>query len=127
MKNQSNKDYKKSVDKIKEYLTKIKNNYTKVVRDIRINEVDKENNSILENEMKNVIKTELIEGILNDKRAIYSAFLKQVSKNIIKNDKSIKNNEENEEKIVNYLIYKRSEKKLEELTQKKHQKKLIII
>ena len=125
--NESNKDYKKSVDEIKEYLTKIKNNYTKTVRDIRINEVDKENNSKLENEMKNVIKRELIEGILNDKNAIYSAFLKQVSKNIIKNNNSIKNNEENEEKIVNYLTYKRSEKKLEELIHKKHQKKLIII
>ena len=125
--NPFNKDYKKSVDEIKEYLKHIKNNYTKIVRDIRINEVDKENNSKLENEMKNVIKGELVNGILNDKNAIYSAFLKQVSKNIIKNNNSIYDSEENEEKIVNYLTYKRAEKKLKELIKEKHQKKLIII
>ena len=122
-----NQEYKKSVDEIKEELKNIKNSYTKVVRDIRINEVDKENNKDLEKEMKNKIENEIIEGILNNKNAIYSAFLKQVSKNIIKKNDLFDDNEENEEKIVNYLTYKRAEKKLKELKDIKHQKKLIII
>ena len=77
--------------------------------------------------MKNKIENEIIEGILNNKNAIYSAFLKQVSKNIIKKNDLFDDNEENEEKIVNYLTYKRAEKKLKELKDIKHQKKLIII
>ena len=125
--NLSNQEYKKSVDEIKEELKNIKNSYTKVVRDIRINEVDKENNKDLEKEMKNKIENEIIEGILNNKNAIYSAFLKQVSKNIIKKNDLFDDNEENEEKIVNYLTYKRAEKKLKELKNIVHQKKLIIV
>ena len=77
--------------------------------------------------MKNKIENEIIEGILNNKNAIYSAFLKQVSKNIIKKNDLFDDNEKKKKKIVNYLTYKRAEKKLKELKDIKHQKKLIII
>ena len=125
--NQLNKEYKQSVDKIKEYLMNKKKDYSKTVRDIRIYEVDKENNKDLEKEMKSKIKEDLIKGILQDKNAIYSSFLKQVSKNIVQKNDYFDNNEENVDKVVNYLTYKRAEKKLDELMSKKHQKKLIII
>ena len=122
-----NKNYKYSVDEIKQHLGQIKDNYAKLVRDIRSNTVDVENNSDLEEEMKNIIKDEILQGILNDKNAKYSAFLHKVSENIIKKEELIENNEENVTKMVNYLIYKRAEKKLEDLIHQKHQKKLIII
>ena len=122
-----NKKYKNSVDEIKEHLDQIKNDYSKLIRDIRSNKVDVENYSNLEGEMKNKIKDEILKGILKDKNAKYSAFLHKVSENIIKNEEIFENKEENVTKMVNYLIYKRAQKKLESLIPKKHQKKLIII
>ena len=127
---ENNKEYTNSVEDIKKYLAEMKKKYDKINRDIRINKVDIEKNKDLKKEMNDKINDEKLKKILSNKNAIYSTFLQRESEKYINNineNKSIENTEENIEKMVNYLILKRSEKKLEDLESQKHQKKLIII
>ena len=103
----------------------MKKKYDKINRDIRINKVDIEKNKDLKKEMNDKINDEKLKKILSNKNAIYSTFLQRESEKYINNineNKSIENTEENIEKMVNYLILKRSEKKLEDLESQKHQK-----
>ena len=139
---QDNAIYKKNVEEIKSYLEEIKNEYGKVIKKIRINEVDVKNNKILEKEkslLKYIKNEEKIKKILEDEKAIYSGFLLSEAENIIENE-NLKEKEENKdniddyemeetivEKLKNYLVLKRSEKALEELKIQKYKKKLIII
>ena len=139
---QDNAIYKKNVEEIKTYLENTKNEYGKVIKKIRINEVDVKNNKILEKEkslLKYIKNEEKIKKILEDEKAIYSGFLLSEAENIIENE-NLKEKEENKdnidddemeettvEKLKNYLVLKRSEKALEELKIQKYKKKLIII
>ena len=139
---QDNAIYKKNVEEIKSYLEETKNEYGKVIKKIRINEVDVKNNKILEKEkslLKYIKNEEKIKKILEDEKAIYSGFLLSEAENIIENE-NLKEKEENKdnidddemeettvEKLKNYLVLKRSEKALEELKIQKYKKKLIII
>ena len=127
---ENNKEYTNSVEDIKKYLAEMKKKYDKINRDIRINKVDIEKNKDLKKEMNGKMNGEKLREILSNKNVIYSTFLQRESEKYINNineNKSIENTEENIEKMVNYLILKRSEKKLEDLESQKHQKKLIII
>ena len=139
---QDNAIYKKNVEEIKSYLEETKNEYGKVIKKIRINEVDVKNNKILEKEkslLKYIKNEEKIKKILEDEKAIYSGFLLSEAENIIENE-NLKEKEENKdniddyemeettvEKLKNYLVLKRSEKALEDLKIQKYKKKLIII
>ena len=136
---QDNLEYKKYVDNIANYLVETKNDYHKLIKKIRINEVDIKKNKSLEgdNYLKNYLTKEKIEEILGNKNSEYSGFLISEAKKIIKNrnnNEEIKNDiydgevyETNIEKLVNYLVLKRSEKKLKDYKEQKYKKKLIII
>ena len=131
-----NAKYRKGVDDLKNYLEKDKKIYNKVIKKIRDNEVDinrmKDENS---EEMFNVLEQKEIEDIINDEKAKFPVFLKEKAYNIIKreekndlkdiiNEYGIRNIEE---KLVNYLIVKRSEKNLNEFVKIRKAKKLILI
>ena len=131
-----NAKYRKGVDDLKNYLEKDKKIYNKVIKKIRDNEVDinrmKDENS---EEMFNVLEQKEIEDIINDEKAKFPVFLKEKAYNIIKreekdglkdiiNENGIRNIEE---KLVNYLTVKRSEKNLNEFIKIRKAKKLILI
>ena len=119
-----NLNYRKKVEEIKKYLEDDKKKYIKTLREIRVNSVDIRRNKHLENDEKitNIVKDkqEQIDKILSDKNSIYPVFLRKEIANF-------KENKEYEDKLVNYLVLKRSEKKLVELEEIRRDKKLIII
>ena len=131
---EDNKEYKNNVEDIKKYLKEIQNEYGKVIKNMRINEVDIKNNKDLEKEklIEKYIKNERIKEILESKNAVYSGFLTSEAERIILDEEN-ENYIDDEtfenvvEKLKNYLILKRSEKAFEELTTQQLKKKLIII
>ena len=116
--------YRKRVDEIKKYLEDNKNKYIKTLRDIRVNRVDINRNKHFEND-EDIInfvkdKEEQIDEIISNPNSIYPLFLRREVQNL-------NQSREFEDKLVNYLILKRSEKKLIELEEIRKNKKLIII
>ena len=117
-----NLNYCKKMEEIKKYLEDDKKRYIKTFKEIRINKVDINRNKYLENDQdisKNVEK-EQIYKIISNGNSIYPIFLKQEAKKFNKG-------KEFEDKLVKYLMLKRSEKKLVELEKIRKNKKLIII
>ena len=116
--------YRKRVDEIKKYLEDNKNKYIKTLRDIRVNRVDINRNKHFENDedIINIVKDkeEQIDEIISNPNSIYPLFLRREVQNL-------NQSKDFEDKLVNYLILKRSEKKLIELEEIRKNKKLIII
>ena len=134
---QDNINYKNSVEEIKNYLEKIKSEYSEVIKNIRINEVEMNNNKSLEKEelIQKYIKQDEVDKILGDSQSKYSGYLIKEVKNMIEKNDEIKNiinydddlYDDTVDKFKNYLVLKRSEKKLVKLKEQKFKKKLIII
>lgn len=117
-----NQNYRKKVEEIKKGLEDDKKNYLKILKDIRINKVDINRKKYIENdeEISNNVNEEQINDILSNKYSIFPLFLKREAK-------KFNRGKEFEDKLVNYLILRRSEEKLVELEKIRRDKKLIII
>ena len=133
-------DYQKKVFDLKKKLDHEQTIYTKIIGDINSNKADKEKyeeklriNNLFEGSRE--IDDE-INDIVKDSNSKYPIFLKEKAKTIIKNNVEFFENNENfqnlefkkkEQKIVEYMSYKRTENDLNNLLEKKGEKKLIII
>jgi hypothetical protein len=133
-------DYQKKVFDLKKKLDDEQTLYTKIIGDINSNKADKEKyeeklkiNNLFEHSKP--IDDE-INDIVKDSNSKYPIFLKEKAKRIIKNNTAFFEKDENfqklefkkkEQKIVEYMSYKRSENDLKNLMEKKREKKLIII
>ena len=117
-----NVNYRKKVEEIRKYLEDDKKKYAKTLREIRINTVDINRNKYLENDedISKNLDEEQINNIISNENSIYPLFLRQEAEKLNKG-------KEFEDKLVNYLILKRSEKKLVQLEEIRRNKKLIII
>ena len=131
---QDSLEYKKNVEDIKTYLEEIKKKYANLVQNIRENSVDIDQNKKHEEKqfLQKYNNKEIIDKILQDKNSGYSAYLKIQAEKILREDKEVikddvEKYEESVEKLMNFLILKRSEKTLDELNKEKYQKKLILI
>ena len=110
------------MEEIRKYLEDDKKKYAKTLREIRINTVDINRNKYLENDedISKNLNEEQINNIISNENSIYPLFLRQEAEKLNKG-------KEFEDKLVNYLILKRSEKKLVQLEEIRRNKKLIII
>ena len=141
-KNQENIKYIKTVETLKQLIINNKDKYDKINRQININSgyfkkyKDHENEEIFE------FLNEKIISIISNKNSLFPLFLKENAKNIIKDEKNkyyiiekiykIKKEynitlNKIEQKLVNYMMYKRAEKNLIQLKEELKNKKLIII
>ena len=121
------------MDELKKKLEENKNLYYKVIKDIRVNTVDRDRNKNLEKEEKlKSIKEEDISTVLENEKAKYPVFIKKECKKLA--DKyfpdDMKDKEQSKEirnKIENYLVLKRAEKNIKELEELEKAHKLVII
>lgn len=129
--NQENVMYRKKVEELQKKLEKNKNEHLYLIKEKRKNEVDIRNNKNLENEKQLNDFDEKINKIIVEKRAKFPVFLKDSAKNLILENKNIfndKNEHKNiQNKLVNYMILKRSQKAFNEIEEKIKKNKLIII
>jgi len=118
--------FKNAVEEIKKKISEDKKKYKinlgeKMVKESNINQYrDLENDK----DIINILKTheETIEKITDNENAFYPVYLREQIDEKIKVD-----DEELEDKIVNYMIYKASQKELIKIEKKLNDKKLIII
>ena len=128
-----NLNYRKSVDELKKKLEENKNLYYKVIKDIRVNTVDRDRNKNLEEEEKlKSIKKEDISTVLDNEKAKYPVFIKKECKKLANKyfPDDMKDKEQSKEirnKIENYLVLKRAEKNIKELEELEKAHKLVII
>ena len=132
-----NAHYRKAVDDLKNYLEKEKKGYIKTLKYIRSNTVDKNRLNDLESEemFKDLDKD--IDDIISQENAKFPVFLRERASKLIDDDKNKELREimskknikigEMEDRLLNYLIVKRSEKNLEQLIKIKKEHKLILI
>ena len=134
-------EFSKSVEKISNYLIQNKQEYDKAIKKILDCEVNIKRNKHLEND---IILTKLqneIKEIIQNERAIYPIFLRDEARKIIYNRKheeitekifnddeiNVKELNNIENKIINYMILNRSKEKLDEYKEIKKSRKLILI
>ena len=139
--NKKNLEYRTYVEELKKMLINDKNKYIKIIKQIKYN---KDNNKkYIDYENKNIFEdlNEKIYPIINNKNSLFPLFLKENAKKIINDEKNkyiiekiYKNNKEDditinkiEDKLVNYMIFKRNEKNINKLEEELKRKKLIII
>ena len=139
--NKKNLEYRTYVEELKKMLINDKNKYIKIIKQIKSN---KDNNKrYVDYENKNIFEdlNEKIYPIINNKNSLFPLFLKENAKKIINDEKNkyiiekiYKNNKEDditinkiEDKLVNYMIFKRNEKNIIQLEEKLKGEKLIVI
>ena len=140
-KGSEDKDYYKSVKKVRNYLEQNKKSYDKAIKKILECEADINRNRDLENDkILEKLENETKEAIDNEK-AKFPVFLREQARNIIFGkkyeeitNKVFKDNDINqtefndiENKILNYMILNRAKKNLEESKNIEKSRKLIII
>jgi hypothetical protein len=128
--NEKNVEYRKKVEELQKKLEKDKTEYINLIRNLRNNEVDIKNNIHLENDQTLYEFDKDINTIIMDKKAEYPVFLKQnATKILLDREKNIELKESSDmnDKLVQYMILKRSQKTYKELEEKRKDKKLIII
>ena len=138
-----NNTYKKNVENLKKQIEKEKTYYTDEKKQIRPNEVEiKKYMKIKEEEKINILDTKIME-IINNPKAIYTVYLKEKARKLINDNNTeirnifFNNNNNNiidkkeykniENKIVEYMKLKRTEKVLEQLKETSKKRKLILI
>ena len=136
---QENKEYRKKVDELENYLKKDKEEYAKTMKELTNEEVNIKKYKSLEEEK---LLTNLdVNEIINDEKAKQPVFLKEQAKKIIMSKKYKDITDEifvgggvdrNKYKIIhqkleNYMHLKRAEKNFKILEDKRKKKKLIII
>ena len=128
-----NVKYRTKVEELKKILEENREKYIKNVIDLRKNKVDKKHKENLKDEKAlNQYDDEIYNIIANDK-AKHPLFLRKEARRILNNEKNkeIRKNEKEfekmEENLINYMIYKRSERDINKLEKKVKKKKLILI
>ena len=136
---QENKEYRKKVDELENYLKKDKEEYAKTMKELTNEEVNIKKYKSLEEEK---LLTNLdVNEIINDEKAKQPVFLKEQAKKIIMSKKYKDITEEifvgggvdrnkykiKNQKLENYMHLKRAEKNFKILEDKRKKKKLIII
>ena len=125
--------YRSKVENLKKILEDDINKYIKNIRNLNENKVNHKNNENLKDEKILNHYDDEINEIIKNERAKYTIFLKKSAKSLLNNEKNkeiLKSEEEYKkvkDNIVNYMIYKRSEKAISELEKEIKQKKLILI
>ena len=128
--------YQQKVKDLKMILDEKQIKYKKIIGEINAYQIDKEKAKDNENEKEFQMFDDKIIDIIKDSNSRYPIYLKENAKKIIiENKKYFEKNEklnneqfkEIEKKLVDYINYKRSERILDELKEKKKKKKLIII
>ena len=126
--------YKNSVENLAIKLNEVQKSYERIIDEIKYNEVDKEKIKNVEEYKSEFEKyEEEISEIIENENSKYPLFLKEKAKRLICeiiDPKNILNNKEKrelEEKLVNYMIWRRADENLKKLIKKEKEKKLIII
>ena len=128
--NEKNVEYRKKVEELQKKLEKDYTDYINLIRNLRNNEVDIKNNIHLENDQTLYEFDKDINTITMDKKAEYPVFLKQnAAKLLFDRGKNFELKEFSDmyDKLVQYMILRRSQKAYKELEEKRKEKKLIII
>jgi hypothetical protein len=128
--NNQNIRYRKKVDEFQRKLEKNKNDYLFAIKEKQKNEVDIKNNKKLEEEKILTDLDDIIYKVINEKNAKFPVYLKDSAKHLIQDKKLIEDKKEFKDmqnKLVNYMILKRSEKTYNEMEEKINKNKLIII
>ena len=128
--NNQNIRYRKKVDELQRKLEKNKNDYLFAIKEKQKNEVDIKNNKKLEEEKILTDLDDIIYKVINEKNAKFPVYLKDSAKHLIQDKKLIEDKKEFKDmqnKLVNYMILKRSEKTYNEMEEKIKKNKLIII
>jgi hypothetical protein len=128
--NNQNIRYRKKVDEFQRKLEKNKNDYLFAIKEKQKNEVDIKNNKKLEEEKILTDLDDIIYKVISEKNAKFPVYLKDSAKHLIQDKKLIEDKKEFKDmqnKLVNYMILKRSEKTYNEMEEKINKNKLIII
>jgi hypothetical protein len=136
----NNKDlneYIKSVEKLKNQLDGDQRKYEIIIGELISNKVDKDNIKNVENYKKEFKQFEpFISEIAKNENSRYQIFLKENAKRLIIENKEIfdpknkltkKEFMEIEKRLINYMIWKKSDYNLERLNKIRDEKKLIYI
>ena len=128
-----NVKYRTKVEELKKILEDNREKYIKNVSDLRKNKVDKKHNENLKDEKALKQYDDDIYNIIANDKAKHPLFLRKEARRILNNEKNkeIRKNEKEfekvEENLINYMIYKRSERDINKLEKKVKKKKLILI
>ena len=136
-----NNKYKNTIEKFKKNLEKNNNNLYKEIKHLRKYEVTFHRFSNLNNEIMLHNLDRQFSEIINNKKAILPVYQKEEARKIMDDEKNVEIRQqflvdnhldwekykETENKLVNYMKYKFSEKKIKEIKQIKKSKKLILI
>ena len=132
--------YKRKIEQLKDNLENAKNKKNNEFKLLRKNEVNVKRLSKFKNEHIFNNLDEQISEIINNEKAVLPVYLRKQAENIM-NDRNneeirkqfLKNNEVDNElyknienKLVNYMTYKASEKKMKEIKERKKLSKLIL-
>ena len=129
----NNANYRKKVEELKKILEENREKYIKNVIDLRKNKVDKKHKENLKDEKALKQYDDEIYNIIANDKAKHPLFLRKEARRILNNEKNkeIRKNEKEfekmEENLINYMIYKRSERDINKLEKKVKKKKLILI
>ena len=128
-----NVNYRTKVEELKKILEDNREKYIKNVSDLRKNKVDKKHNENLKDEKALKQYDDDIYNIIANDKAKHPLFLRKEARRILNNEKNkeIRKNEKEfekmEENLINYMIYKRSERDINKLEKEVKKKKLILI
>ena len=121
------------MEELKKILEENREKYIKNVSDLRKNKVDKKHKENLKDEKALKQYDDEIYNIIANDKAKHPLFLRKEARRILNNEKNkeIRKNEKEfekvEENLINYMIYKRSERDINKLEKKVKKKKLILI
>ena len=138
--NYKSENYRRHIEMLKTMLEQDKKKHLQIIKDINSYKIDIKRFKYSEDDtLFNIIDKKVINSIIQDKNAKFPIFLKKKAKEIIlkiiedkENNKDIIdkiyiNNKQNEEKIVNYMVFKKAKYNLTQLYKKNQEKQLIII
>ena len=130
---ESLKEYKKTVDNLKEKLNEDQKSNERTIDEINYNKVDKEKIEKINNfkDLRNEFSKfdQQISEIIENENSKYPIFLKEKARwlisEIISSDNTMNNIDSRE--LENYMVWRKSNENLKRLIKKKKEKKLILI